>query len=145
MKTFELSKDSWHYRIVTVYTSCNEWEINRGYVDFCAYLRYLFFGMFWILTIIAIVSLLSFGFVLVPLIYFVSMFELGAHLPPLEISAILSVDFTVALMTMFAVIQSSENPITLKRFRLDPNREPGFWTLAYRKFKDKTCFKITVV
>lgn len=144
MKTFKLSNKSWHYHIVKTYSSLDEWFLNRG-VDFCEYLRALIAGILAIILIILGASIVL-SILLYPLISIVAQFDIGFHIPD-DFTIIILITESIALSVFGVVLYAhdkSRNIYKRKRQKV-VECDPGFYTLAYRKFKEKTCFKVEIV
>lgn len=156
MKTETVNVNSWHYRLATTYGPVSKYLLARGEGDFCSYLRGVFLGMLFVYLITVLGALMTAGLVGMPLIWLAaSVLELGWHLPSAEVAIFLAADVVIAIMVFFGWFHLSGNyakTVKAVRIALGKNsektvveKEPGFIRLAYRKFKEKTCFRLQSV
>lgn len=156
MKTETVNVNSWHYRLATTYGPVSTWRLARGEADFCSYLRGVFLGLLLVFFITAMGSILTVGLIGMPMIYVVSsILELGWHFPPAEVGIFLVFDLAIAIFGFFMWFHLSGNfakTVNAVIIALGKNatekyveKEPGFVSLAYRKFKEKTCFRLQSV
>lgn len=129
MKPFELSSNSWHYKIANFGEQRTGWEED----DICHYIRSFIFGGFWALVVLFFALgagsayLFSIGNVL-------GWMFLGYLLEPfsvLVLGATLMIVGGVAIAVWWIERQHNKK-----------EEEPGVVGLAYRRFKDKTCVRI---
>lgn len=152
MKTALLSQKSWHWRLAYSYGSAKITEVWDGekYVDmyegnFCKYFWQVVGGAIWALVITVICGLLSwclvdfFLWIAVGVFYHFIDAPFGAFFftAMLSIIAFLSAIGGVGHI-FFKIREQRRGKVTIQADK------PGFFRLAYRKFKDKTCFKIEV-
>jgi hypothetical protein len=141
MKTFELKKDSWHYKAASFYYG--GWMPEES--DICWYARKVIMGclVFAILAGILITVTSVVGYGLAESIWVLIM---GGHLSNLaqgvlSILAIFSIAAVLVFGGIFAKIKINEwKENAAHEHRQEKN--PGFLYLMYAKFKEKTCAKI---
>ncbi len=147
MKQFTLNADSWHFRLANYGRKrVSNYEVRHG-TDFCTYMRAVVQGAFK-----ALLTYTLFAVVLVWVGY--GVYDLAMLAMDTERDIFPSTIFlfmvlaTFLLLLCVALVGGSFNYV---RERIQQRRwksgntgrvTPGFLTLAYRKFKDKTCFKI---
>lgn len=126
---------SWHLWIANfagrrIYPECG--------TDICEYTRAFLAGMFWFLFV-AVVSTLIGTFVLGSL-WNILAFMFGYHenIHPYTFIFILLVGSLLTLALFMHVKEWYQNRPTKEK----PKAPPTFAAVAYRKFKDKTCFRI---
>lgn len=139
MKEYNLKMDSWH-----------RWVANFGdrrvgsSTDICAYTRAFLVGSFWLFVVGCLASA-GIGFVGIVLWNIIDMIFNGAGiLPPTVVTfgVILTLGVLFIFMSTKEIIQERRWEQEKADIAAGIVREPGFVALAYRKFKDKTCFKI---
>lgn len=133
MKPFELSTNSWHYKLA------NFGDRRAGYDedDICSYTRAVLAGGFWFL--VTALFLIGMGsFYVFAVMNFLGWMFLGYFLEP---ATVLLLGFTVALIVSVAgaVMYREWND---NRVDEPSDAEPGFIRLAYRRFKEKTCARV---
>lgn len=134
MKEFNLKKDSWHYKLVTFGDPDSKLKLEYG-TDICAYIRMvikstLLWGFIATLSLIIISGVLHSLYDIALFLFFGKETLENGSVIFLSVLAILSGFFgAVALRAWFEVNRDETKP-------------PSFVTLAYRKFKDKTCSRI---
>jgi hypothetical protein len=146
MLSFNLKKDSWHMRVANFGgTRIGKYQQEYG-TDICTYTRAFLWGALGIIAsvIVSVAFIVWLGFAL----YGLGAYALGAISElPLETFVLLGICF-VALLTITLAFLTEKFHDYKREKRLRqyasglPPPEPGFVTLAYRKFKNKTCFKI---
>lgn len=147
MKAFTLGVDSWHFKIVNF----GEKRISPswGDTDICEYTRCFLKGLFWF-CVAGMMITVGAVFVLGSLANIFSAIFLGYILEPYSFAFIIIVG---SLCTAIGITWLVELHRERVRQRYQKMRElqsrddyvepePGFLTLAYRKFKDKTCVRI---
>jgi hypothetical protein len=145
MKTFEIDKNSWHYRLANTYSNF-EYEYE-GHRNLCEYMRRVFYGALLAIVVAAVGGILAASFVCwigaIILWPFIGFFEMSVLFIP---AAIITTFIGVGLFAaMCQKIQAKYIEYRESRPRYTPVlKEPGFVTLAWRSFKEKTCVKITV-
>ncbi len=141
MKTLNFNKKSWHYWVAT---KMGDFDFTAG--DFCAYLRSVFLGLFFLLVIAAFVALLMYFIGLELRAAYTCTFSKVCTFGKTEEAF---ADF-VAGLTAFAgfLALCSRNEKRKARIRAELNsgvrkpQQPGFLAMAYKSLKEKTCFKV---
>lgn len=132
MKAFNLSKDSWHFYVAN-FGSKRIWVEDGS--DICEYTRAVFAGSFLVLLSCACALL---GVTWVGCSVY-NLYDMMFGNGVLEIYTALLL-FMVGMLTVFISIA-----VFMDWFNSRPEKpevEPGFVKLAYRKFKNKTCFRL---
>lgn len=152
MKTSLLSKDSWHWHLAHTYGNAKMWDVWDGekYVDiyegnFCKYFWQVVGGALWAMVITAILAIL--GWCIVDFFLWSAVW-LMYHRIDTPMGAALFIGM-LGILVFLCVVGGVAHRATALRTKMRQKsnykiHEPGFFTLAYRKFKDKTCFKIEV-
>jgi hypothetical protein len=132
MKAYNLSKESWHFRLAN-------FGARRIYPedgsDICEYIRAMVGGTFLLALSIAgaILGASWVGFS----VYNLYEIAIGAGVLEIYTALLLFLLGALALFISVAVV------VDWFHNRPDkPEVEPGFAKLAYRKFKNKTCFRL---
>lgn len=152
MKTETVNAKSWHYRLATTYGNASKYRLEVGEANFCSYFWSCVFGMFLVFSVIIFSSLFSIFLVLMPGVYIAStILELGFHFPA-DWFVVAGFVFDAILFMFVAACVAQEKGYIAKMAesyaKLKPNtppKPPGFMKLAYRKFKEKTCFRLQSV
>ena len=146
---FELDTKSWHFWLANFGTRrVREWRDDN---DLCSYVRAVFWGTFWF-TIAASVSIFVValtGNMFYELYMFyaygvaISVFGEIAYLIYISIIGIFSL-FVLAWFIVEKAIPAARKTYMKVCYGTYEKRHgpPSFLTLTYRKFKEKTCFKI---
>jgi hypothetical protein len=135
MKEFTLKRDSWHYKLVTFGDRESETKLKYE-VDMCEYV-WMVIRSFALWAFFAVVAVsLAFGVIqslydLVQYIFFGKEF--------IEKGTVVFLVFMVGFAVFAGIIVFLAWRETVVN---DLDYKPGFVTLAYRKFKDKTCSRI---
>jgi hypothetical protein len=143
MLTFDLKKDSWHMWLANFGNVRIGSYMKETGTDICTYTRAVLIGT----AMLAFVSLAVFGFSVWIMLGLYGIFEYffaGVELPiesATLIGVVLSLTILVSWITTTVKIKEYIQNKRDKAYGKPPT-SPGFLTLAYRKFKDKTCFKI---
>lgn len=158
MKEVKFSQNSWHWRLAGFYGNAEmrynyETETERYDGDICSYIRSMLYGLFRVVVLTAILGLLAaslgnFG------AWVVAGFMTGTFIKIDALGSIIMIlTAVVALMVVFFFcISKFENWKQARRKRkheqlalekLEEQPE-SFMRAAYRKFKDKTCFRVEV-
>ena len=153
MKEVKFSQNSWHWRLAKTYGNAKtrydyETETDKYEGDICSYTRSVMWGILGALVVTAVLgivaaSIANFG------AWVVVGFLVGSwvKLDPLG-AIIIGIMIVVALGAL--VIYACANYEKWKRKRkykramFEEEKPEGFVKAAYRKFKDKTCFKVEV-
>ena len=132
MKSYELNSNSWHYKLANF----GRRRVSASGSDICEYTRAVFFGL------LTAVCCLVFGSLVALLVghglygIAMSLFTWSNMLNP---ASLMILGGTGALGALFLI---GGIKYYLDTRPAAPAKPPSFPTLAYRKFKDKTCFKI---
>ena len=126
MKTFKLSKNSWHYWLASFGDDLRMYSVY----DICSYIRAMLVGLFQLLFVTAVICLIG-GAILYSIGNAFSWLFLGYKLSELTIAISALFAGLIGAAVIISAIEASKN--TVKK------TEPGFVRLAYRRFKEKTC------
>jgi hypothetical protein len=132
---------SWHFWIANF--GKNRISVNG--TDICSYTRAFIAGVFWFCVTFGIIGLFSFGTlnaVYECYLYFNegTKVSLGTEIITMLWAAICGLLFILA--TTFGVVEVAI-PAAINAYSKFPRSEqPTFIGSVYRKFKDKTCFRI---
>jgi hypothetical protein len=126
MKTFKLSKNSWHYWLASFGDDLRMYSVH----DICSYVRAMLVGSFQLLFVTAVICLIG-GAILYSIGNAFSWLFLGYKLSELTIAISALFAGLIGAAVIISAIEASKN--TVKK------TEPGFVRLAYRRFKEKTC------
>ncbi len=126
MKTFKLSKNSWHYWLASFGDDLRMYSVH----DICSYIRAMLVGSFQLLFVTAVICLIG-GAILYSIGNAFSWLFLGYKLSELTIAISALFAGLIGAAVIISAIEASKN--TVKK------TEPGFVRLAYRRFKEKTC------
>lgn len=150
MKSINLSKNSWHWRLAHTYAQVDYWKMQE--TDFCTYSQYVLRGAFAALAIVLLAGMIAApagGFIG----WIAAMLSLGQVVPPDDLAiAFMAVVFVlgaIGLGVLFAKFSLKREDERLSR-RWDNNyvppkkKEPSFFALLYRKLKEKTCIKVNL-
>ena len=134
MKEFELKKNSWHYKLVTVGSPEKIGELEYG-VDLCKYI----WMVIWAACMWAIMIWLFAGLCYAVGFSWYSVFNYFAFGEMISEGAFVTLVGQGIILAMFGVLALY---VWYKEREVYSKREPGFVVLSYRKFKDKTCSRI---
>lgn len=148
MYTVNFSKKSWHYHLATATLFKLQAFEDIESTDICSYIRRVFLGsLLFFVFIVAMVTILA--PVADAIAWVAAMIATGGYVTPdpvLQAGMVLSTTIIIVATCVFGV------PKGIDMFReMRDNREPlskkpdGFLKQCYRKFKDKTCFKVELV
>lgn len=138
MKEFVLKEKSWHHKLATF--GSYQWEkehlVSQG-SDICTYIRMVLIGLFKITLIAAIFGGLSIWFVIgiydtIQFLFYKTGFTAFS-------ATFMAAVFVSSILGSFIFV--AEKIKKRKQQYVQP-KDPTFMTLAYRKFKDKTCSKV---
>lgn len=149
MKAFTLKENSWHFWLVNF--GEKRIKASWGDTDICEYTRCFLKGLFWFIIAATMISLFS-TFVIASLVNIFATVFLGYILAPWSIAFLLIVGSLgcAASAIKFSEYYSDRRSERYRKMRELQNSpdwvppEPGFLTLLYRKFKDKTCVRIKI-
>lgn len=148
MMEFELDTKSWHFKLANFGTRrIREWRDDN---DFCSYVRAVFWGFFWLTLAVTGATLLiglTGNMVYELIVTFGTDLPLGDFAKFMLLTYIAITGIALMLFTTFLlcekVIPAAGSAYRHVMYgRRKPDTPPSFFTLAYRKFKEKTCFKI---
>lgn len=142
MLTFTLKKDSWHYWVANFAERRVRPEYDEG-CDICSYTCAFFGGLFWLTLVTTLTTMLSI-WALVSLVDLGNWVIFGGYLPPYAQVfgiVVIVVPMFLGLIAFIAFLRHKAEEQREKYINA-PRPPPGFVKLAYRKFKDKTCFKL---
>jgi hypothetical protein len=140
-----IKKTDWHFRLAN-FGSKRIWSGDK--LDFCTYSRYVMHGFFHVITIFVVVALLALWSI--SSIY--EFYMWCVHNRPMS-------DFGIMFISVFGSVvigtglgylihkyleRTKDTRAEKRRAKRQMVKEPGFFGMLYRKFKDKTCFMIKV-
>lgn len=140
MLTFTLKSDSWHYWIANF----AERRVTTSGSDICSYTRAFIAGMIWFLIVAFLSTTLSI-WALVSIVDIGNWLIFGGYLPPYsQVFGLVVVAMAGILGTVAGIMYTKDqiHERSLRNIEANRDKPPSFVKLAYRKFKDKTCFKI---
>lgn len=135
----KFSNKSWHFKLANL-GERRVWASDT--LDICTYIKYVASGTFFVL-VIAVLSLLAVGVISFALYENVVWF-MGEQLGPVGFV------FDVALVLILSIVVIELIKIKYRhwkwigRYSKSKKRSDSFVPTVYRKFKHKTCFKITI-
>lgn len=138
MKEFKLNPNSWHFKLATLWKTqgYKHWLINTG-TNICEYTWEVSRGF------LKLISAFAFGAVMVAWfvksVYDIVMLFFGGEFTPFAFSLTI---ITFIFLTFFMWEGTRILFRKVKEKTENTETPPTFFGLAYRKFKDKTCFKI---
>lgn len=137
MKSYQLSKDSWHYRLASTF---DRTIARSNTTDICSYMQAVVYGS--VISILISAVLLFFSFVVIHALLGLG-FSLAYGVWLVDDAGVAGL-FLLAVFLVIAIIYASSRAAEHYRMigQYEP-REPGFVTLAYRRFRDRVCVKIT--
>lgn len=143
---FKLSQNSWHFKLANFGVSSFDRRVSSYGSDICEYIRALFVGTFWFCAASAFVALVAswIGYSLYDL---VTVIIYGGIMSPgtiLFLIIVLSLSLIAGVAYLHEVYKDRKEEALREAIMKGEYKEPdpSFMTLAYRKFKNKTCFKI---
>lgn len=156
MKEVKFSQNSWHWRLANTYGNAKtrydyETETDKYEGDICSYTRSVMWGALAALLLTAGLGLIAasiadFG------AWVVVGFLVGTWVK-IDVLGFLIIAATFAVVVVAAMIYVATKHEKWKRKRWERKHEramveeekpEGFVKAAYRKFKDKTCFRVEV-
>ena len=152
MKEYTFSSKSWHYKLANVGIQ-RVWDFEE--IDMCSYIRKVLAGAIVFSVMVAGFSFIAwfFGFGYITLgIWLFDCLSTGVVTAPNPIAGLVGLS-TLLVLFLFIVfgIKSLLNKaidkfvdytIEHQHPQLVKEKEPSFIALAYRKFKEKTCYRI---
>ncbi len=132
MNSYTLKCNSWHYWLAV---KGGLWNHDT---DICTYIRKVIVGFVKVtfMSLITLGMILLFGFGLYEIVTWAFFNQVVSFAGLVTAGSIIAFGFLFIAGYASLVISN----ITEKEY----NKEPGFITLAYRKFKDKTCVRVRV-
>jgi hypothetical protein len=153
----ELKKDSWHYKIATEIGSFDATSIDGFYystdnqgntqlnIPICPYIRSVLLGIILLTFII-----LACGIILYSIGYTLGWLGLGIYNnsftepnPPFILTGIISI-MSIIFSLIERLIKSIRWKIQTRKYQVEKEQSPSFISAAYKSFKDKFCFYITL-
>lgn len=133
--------NSWHYRLAN-FAEKRVWAGDE--IDFCKYSRSVLAGSLWLLATL-IGSLFVIGVTVDTIYELIMFFKHGTKMSQgaIVILILYALAIVLAIIGYGGIKYVDYREKTLVN-RINAKREPGFFALAYRKFKTKTCFKVVV-
>jgi hypothetical protein len=146
MKPIQINKNSWHYKIANFPNDSDEPK------DLCSYLRNFVSGVFLIACIICLSSIVL-GMVIQPVIALFVYFQTGyaeIFSTPTVVSGLMlialfsagSIWYAYDLYTQRKEKQRWDDYMNGKILTFYYSKPDGFFKLAFKAFKEKTCFFI---
>ena len=158
MKEVKFSRDTWHWRLAGFYGNAKmrydyHTETDRYDGDICSYIRSMLYGLFRVVVLTAVLGVLAAS--LGNFLAWVAAWIMTSTFIPIDSLGFFTIALAAAavvLVGVFFCISKFEN---WKRERQARRHEKmmaeeyiekpeTFFQAAYRKFKDKTCFKVEV-
>ena len=140
-----IKRSSWHFRLAN-FGNTRVWRMDKE-VDFCKYFWYVVFGLLHLVGLVlgTLTLILLFGD------SFYEFYNWIMYNTPMHDMAIATMVFTFIISVGVAVGYCVSKYIDWKDSLKESNdfgvevKEPGFFTMSYRKFKEKACFKVKVI
>lgn len=146
MITSDINHKSWHMWLANFGVS-DRWDrISTGdRVDICSYIRRVLFGVLKLAVLSAAIGFMTL-WVLFSIGNIFGWLFLGYML---EGPAIFFIIMSISLLSVFVIFYTKNKVDEYQwkkrsRYVESKPKKPGFMSLAYRKFKDKTCFMLEV-
>lgn len=148
MDAVTLSTEAWHFRLANYGTRrISSYDLRVG-IDICTYLKLVTAGLVVMITRIALV-VLGVAWIGYSLYDLFLMAVFGSDLTPPAIMLVAVIAAMISALVIIGTVEWSKGIAERRRskayadkFERGIEEKPGFLKLAYRKFKDKTCFKI---
>jgi hypothetical protein len=140
-----IKRSSWHYWLAN-FGNHRMWRSDKE-IDFCKYFWYVVFGLLHLVGLV--LGVIVFTLLIVGSFYDYYnwlMYDIKMH----DVSiAIVLLTFIVSgsIAIGYCVSKYMDWKDSLKDsddFEVEV-KEPGFFTMSYRKFKEKACFKVKVI
>lgn len=148
MKELKISRNSWHYHLISNYTTYNP---DSDLTDFCSYVRAIFVGLFSISCIIAIVCVFFYGLIVQELMYIISGFDQNFLDDNDWLKCGLTVWVFLSLMAIWSLLTyitktTYRKIMTISSPKYNPVDKPDSVIYnIYNKYKDKVCYKIKII
>jgi hypothetical protein len=149
-KVATFDRNSWHGRLYTKYTA-DSWAI-KGNTNICSYIRGVIRGFIWAIVIASVVGCYLGALAATIISVYFGQFDMENPLTTVTViitSAAAIVGSAIGIAYLLSMWQDNNyGDVLREKLGLNPKvhvyKEPGFLKLAYRKFKEKTCFKVGV-
>ena len=148
MNAIKLKKNSWHYKLIKKFGH----HKPELYTDFCSYFWAVIFSSIWTTVLITIAVSIFYVSVIAPLMYLVVCLQYGWFQIPQEVALGIGIDLALMIIIIASITGYYINEYKHKQLEKDneyfnihghfPERTQWFLSLAWKKFKDKTCHKI---
>lgn len=128
-----LNSKSWHFWLANFCAENNIWDTDT--IDICKYTRRVVRGIF---------LLAVFG-IIVAVFGFTTLYSIGNVFSVIFLDGYEMQPITWFMMILYSIVGYCvfrDYQDTQKRKQPKIAKDPGFLTLAYRKFKEKTCFMV---
>lgn len=145
MKTYQISKSSWHYRLAHKLGSSDScWKLKYS-TDMCEYVGLVLRIFTWAFIAIAIAVLAVIFFVITPVLAGFQALGWGSLLDAEQMK--MGLAFLAAYAFCIIVFGGGCGIYFLVRRLRDrrANDQPSFASMVYRRFKEKSCAKIEIV
>lgn len=129
-----LRSNSWHFHLAN-FCAVNDIHPNDN-VNICEYIRRVFRGILLVCFMGILVFAILFDTIYSIANVFSVMFLDGYEMQPVTY-------VTLFLYSMVGYMAYKDHRENIARNRTEPETPPGFLKLAYRKFKEKTCFIVS--
>lgn len=151
----ELDRDSWHWRLATVYGLMTDFTYRDQTIDVCKYVWMVMSGILMVLIAIAAGGLLFAVPVGDALGWVAAMISMQQVIPPSELARVtVAVIITGALMGVgglvgFGILSWNDNR-KLRALAAQsptvpvPNKQSGVLALWFKGIREKTCFTFVV-
>ena len=140
MKQFTLNANSWHFRMANYGEKrIGDYSVRHG-TDFCTYLRAVVTGVCRAAMIfsLALAAAAWVGYSLYDIVLF--LINTQREIFPTTF-LFFTMAFTFGVLVLLGLSLDAHRERVFRK-GIKQEDKPGFISLAYRKFKDKTCFKI---
>lgn len=144
MKSFKLSKKSLHYHIATVYGNQRKYDDDT---DLCSYISNVIGGLCFILFLTMIGGIFI-GIILGNVVAWLTFIGMNGFIVPND-AAFAGCVVIVFVCGLFAIafyqVSDFKRRVTKKIDTIiTMQRTDSFLALVYRRFKDKTCVRLTL-
>jgi len=138
-----IKQSAWHYKLANF---GSERVYPGTKVNFCNYFRYVVYGTLHLLAAMVVLGMFieSFYQFYMWCAYGTKMDDVAIAFVVVTICGLIGITGGYGVYKYLELTEDSRaEKRRLKRIEKQ-NREPGFFSMAYRKFKDKTCFMIKI-
>lgn len=143
MKTFNLNKKSWHFWLATRCSGLDYWE-GHDVLDICTYSRKVLKGLFLFLFWTIFVTMIGIAYLISGYDFFSCLLDPVCTTFPQ--TTYLFAGLSSIVVGIFVIACGAVGIDKYREYRYTHPTEkkaPGFLTLWYRKFKEKTCFIVS--